>query len=180
MSTQTELLERQEQATDQLELLKGLLHQFIHGEVIATVTTEAGAIPTLAGLIEEIRQRVGLRRNPINYSVYDLLRYEDEAEPLFTLVNDIPLWFEKNLTGSYFRLTQAPSGADIELELDINGTVFTITFVSGETTGAVTGVEEDVVIPAGSLIQLKLKGASLAAKGLAMTLVGLVEAPEAP
>lgn len=179
MATQTELLERQEAATDELELLKGILHQFIHGTAVQTVTTEAGVIPTLNGLIEEIRQRVGQRRNTINYSVHDLLRYEEEAEPMFALVTDVTLYFNKDLIGSYFRLLNAPSGAALSLKLTINGNVFAINFASGSTTGTVTGVANDLVVPAGSLITLYLDTPAYAAKTLAFTLVGLVEAPVA-
>ena len=180
MTTQTELLERQERATDELELLKGVLHQFIHGTSVETVTTDAGAIPTLAGLIEEARQRVGQRRNPISYSVYDLLRYENEAEPMFMLVTDMPLWFEKNLTGSYFRLATPPSGAPIQFKLNVNGSEFLINFASGATEGTVVGLAEDLAVPAGSLIQMHLADSSFAARGVAMTVVGLVEAPTVP
>lgn len=179
MATQTELLERQEQATDELELLKGILHQFLHGTAVETVTTEAGVIPTLSGLIEEVRQRVGQRRKTINYSVHDLLRYEDEAEPMFALVTDAPLWFNKDLVGSYFRLLTPPSGAGISFKLTINGNVFAVNFAAGSTVGTVTGVAADVAVPAGSMITLYLDTPSLAAKTLAFTLVGLVEAPAA-
>lgn len=177
MATQTELLERQEQATDELEALKGLFHSFLHGAANQSVVTEAGTIPTLAGLVEEIRQRVGTRRNPISYSVHDLLRYEDNAEPLFALVVDTKLWFTADLANSYFRLLQAPSGAAISFRLTINGNLYLINFAAGATTATVTGLGAGIEVPAGSLITLTLNGPSYAAKTFAMTLVGLVEAP---
>lgn len=156
MATQTELLERQEAATVELETLKGILHQFLHGTAVQTVTTEAGVIPTLSGLVEEIRQRVGARRNPISYSVHDLSRYEENAEPMFALVTDTKLYFLKTLANSYFRLLTAPSGASIVFTLTINGQAFSIIFESGSTTGTVVGVASDLEVPAGSLITLTL------------------------
>ncbi|WJJ54987.1 hypothetical protein [Xanthomonas phage RTH11] len=177
MATQTELLERQEVATNELEVLKGLFHQFLNGPANASVVTEAGTIPTLSGLIEEVRLRVGQRRNPINYSVFELLRYEEQAEPMFMLVTDVPLWFTADLLNSYFRLGTAPSGAEVKFNLNINGTVYVITFAAGSTVGTVAALGAAIAVPAGSVITLSLAGPSYAAKGFAMTLVGLVEAP---
>lgn len=177
MATQSELLERQEIATNELEALKGLFHQFLNGPANASVVTEAGTIPTLSGLVEEVRQRVGQRRNPINYSVYELLRYEEQAEPMFALVTDVPLWFTADLLNSYFRLLTGPSGSAITFNLNINGTVYVITYAAGSTTGTVAALGAGIAVPAGSLITLTLGGSSYAAKGFAMTLVGLVEAP---
>lgn len=177
MTTQTEILERQEATTIKLEVLEQILRKFLHGTSLESITTESGQMPTLAALIEEIRQRAGYRRHEITYFVHDLLRYQQKAEPLFIVPAGRQLWFNPQLAGSYFRLQQGPSGAPITFELTLGGTVATITFAAGSTEGVVSGVAEMVSIPAGTPIQLQLVDSSLQARSLSMLILGLVEAP---
>lgn len=177
MSTQTELLARQEAATEALETDQALLHSFLHGSAVATVTTESGEIPTLAGLLEEIRQRVGQRTLVYNFWAPDLQRYENSAEEMVVVATEKTLYYPELLEGSVFRLKEPPSGAAITFTLAINGFTYTVTFEDDSTEGVVTGESGPITVPAGSTIELTLDGSSLNARGFYYTLVGAVELP---
>lgn len=180
MATQTELLERQEAATDLLEAQNATLALILNGAADVTVQTEAGPIPTIRGLYEEIRQRAGYRRWEIHYSVEALTRYENKLEALLRDINTRPVYLQDLLAGSFFRLAKAPSGGPIVLTLKV-GTVatYTITFATNSLNGVVTGTAGVQTIPIGTTWELTLNGPSLAATGFHCAVYGLAEAPAA-
>ncbi len=179
MATQTEIIARQEVAVTKLEQDQTRLALFIHGTAQQTVATTGGTLPTLAGLIEEIRQRAGFRRDETAFAVESLLRYENRVEALYRRVNTKKLYFDPNLAGSYFKLAGAPSGGPIRFVLNIGANVYTITFAAGQRDGVVTGVNNVRSIDPGSTISFYLDTTALAAYGLYMTLVARLEDPAA-
>lgn len=180
VTTQSELLERQNRAITALEAHQQTLHWFIHSDSVTRIPTENGSIPSLAGLVEEIRLRAGLRTVSYTAWVPNLNRYETGAEEMAVIVTERELYVYPGLAGSYFRLLDAPSGAPLTFGLTINDREFTITFESDSTVGAVSGPTEGFVIPAGSLIELKMNDLGLGARGYAHTLVLGVEIPDTP
>lgn len=179
--TQSEILQRQSAAVGQLEQNTARLNDFMHNPAGETVTTESGPIPTLSGLVEEIRQRVGYRRYEICWSVENLERYANLAEAMFRTIHTAPLYVTPELVGSFFKLAQ-PSSQPLSLRLVWGQEQFVIHFAANATDGVVQSSTMEIVtqMPAGSTVSCFLVGSAWNARGLHMTVLGLVEAPTEP
>lgn len=179
--TQSEILARQGVAVTQLEQNAARLNDFMHNPAGQTVTTESGPIPTLAGLVEEIRQRAGHRRYEISWSVENLERYANEAEPFFRVVPTVKLYIDPALTGSIFRMAQ-PASQPIDVKITLGLVEFVVRFAANQTNGVVvsTTLTEDAMVSAGTLITCELVGNAWNASGFYMTFLALVEAPNTP
>lgn len=177
--TQTEILERQEAAVAQLEANSLRMDQFINGPASDTVSTESGPIPTLSGLLEEVRQRVGSRRYEISFSVNDLFRYANEGEALFRVLPTAVLYTDGSLSGSVWRLNTPPSGADFDLKIKVHTYEFTVRFPSGSQVGTVVAstLTSEVQLPAFPLIEGWVVGEPVGAEGLFLTLLLLADPP---
>lgn len=178
--TQTEILEQQKLLVTQLGVQVGTISKFLNNDAATPVVTESGQIPSLRGLIEEIRQRAGARRYEVNWSGEDLTRYAAEAEPLLRCIHTTGLYLPAALDGSYFRLA-TPTGQPVTLEVQWGADhKFTVTFAANSDTGVVTSdAYTDGVIPAGTMVTVKLKGSAWTAAGLAIVMVALVDNPAA-
>lgn len=178
--TQSEILERQSAAVAQLEQNAARLNDFMHNPAGETVSTESGPIPTLPGLVEEIRQRVGYRRYEICWSVENLERYANLGEAMFRTIHSAPLHVTPELVGSYFKLAQ-PSSQPITLRVVWGTEQFEILFAANASDGVVQSSTMDMVavMPPGTTVSCFLVGSAWNASGLHMTILGLVEAPPA-
>ncbi len=178
--TQSEILERQGVAVASLEVNTQRLNDFMHNPAGQTVVTESGPIPTLAGLLEEIRQRAGYRRYEICWSVEDLERYDNGAEAMFRTAHTPQLYIKPDLAGSVFKLKQAAS-QPVNLRVVWGSEQFEIRFAANSDTGVVVSatITEDTLIPAGSMVEGSVIGSSWNASGLYMTLLAFLEPPEA-
>ncbi len=179
--TQSEILQRQNQAVTQLEQNTARLNDFMHNPAGETVTTESGPIPTLAGLVEEIRQRAGARRCEIAWSVEKLDRYANGAEAMFRTIHTANLYVTPDLVESHFRMAQ-PASQPIDIRVYWGAEQFLIHFDANATVGVIqsTTLDEVVIMPAGTVVSCELVGSGWNASGFFMTLVGLVEAPSEP
>lgn len=177
--TQSEILERQGAAVASLEANTQRLNDFMHNPAGQTVVTESGPIPTLAGLLEEIRQRAGYRRYEICWSVEELERYDNGAEAMFRTAATPQLYIKPDLAGSVFGLAQA-SSQPVRIRVIWGTEQFVILFAANATTGVVESstITEETLVPPGTMVEAQVVGSSWNARGLYMTLLAFLE-PEA-
>lgn len=180
--TQTELLEEQRRLMDDLQVHINTLSAFNNNAANEPVGTESGTIPSLRGLIEQIRQLAGFRTYEINWSGEALLRYASEAEPLLRCIHTRDLLVIPGLAGSYFRLGTT-TAQPIVLEVKW-GTLdpFTVTFAANSDTGVVTAgptMTDPVPMPAGTMVTVKMKSSAWTAAGLAIAMTAMIDLPAA-
>lgn len=180
--TQTELLEEQRRLMDELQKHINALSAFNNNAADEPVTTESGNIPSLRGLIEQIRQMAGFRTYEITWSGEALLRYASEAEPLLRCIHTRNLLVAPGLAGSYFKLATT-SAQPIVLEVKWGDVApFTVTFAANSDTGVVTGgpdVTDPIPMPAGTMVTVKMKSSAWTAAGLALAMTALIDVPAA-
>lgn len=179
--TQTEILEKQAAEIAKLTSHVATLSAFLNNDAATMVTTESGQIPSLRGVIEQIRQQAGNRVETIVWSGEDLTRYGASAEVMLRSINLRPLQITPDLAGSSFRLETA-TGQPVVLELNWNGNKFTVTFPANSNVGAVTAADitEVTAVPAGSMLTVRMTSAAWTAAGMALAVGGMIDIPSEP
>lgn len=176
-TTPEEVIERLNAAAEAADDNNLILQHFIQGDATEEVVLEDGTIPTLRGVIEEMRNQAGQRRMVFTYSVNDLTRYEMKAEPLFGALLGEAVKVDKALALSLFRLNVAPT-AQVSFEILAGGTRFDVVFNAGQTVGTVVNPSADIVsFPRGTNIEVYLTGYARSSSQLRMSLEFLIDYP---
>lgn len=176
MSTSPEeVIERLNEAADDTEASNLLLRQFIQGQPDEVVALEDGNIPTLRGLLEEVRNRAGSRRFNINFSVNDLTRYEMKAEPLFGAFIGEAVVVDKALSSCIFGLNVAPT-SEVSLQINIGAYRFDVVFAAGSKVGTVVGGSDDLIhIPRGAALEVTLNSYARGSSQLRLMMELMIE-----
>lgn len=169
--TQQELLERQKLLLDRMDLDSGVFNTFLRGSVSDTIDTDSGAIPSLAGLVEQVLQTSGARRYEIAYFVEDLTRYANGNEPLVRALPAVRLIVQPDLINSMFRLA-TPTSQLIQLTIEWAEENFVIEFPANSAVGNVvsSSLTSEKVFEPGDMFTLKLTSGSWTAKGLVLNI----------
>lgn len=174
--TLEEAIDRINDASEVAEDNNLKLQQFIQGAVGDQVELDDGAIPSLRGLIQQVRNQAGVRRFNITYSVNDLTRYEMGAEPLFGVVLGEDVTFSKNLGGCFWRLNVAPT-QETSLKVMIGANRFDVVFAAGSHEGTVVGSPDDLIqVDRGTQVEVSLAGYARGAAQLRLTMELLITA----
>lgn len=176
MSTNPDdIIARLEAATAGAEASELLLATFVQGQVDDLVELPDGPIPTLRGLLEEVRNRAGSRRWHIPYSVNDLTRFEMNAEPFFGIMFGENFIVDKALSSCAFRLNVAPT-AEVSLKLMFGTQRFDVIFAAGSQTGVVQNPSDDLIhFPAGTQLEVSLNSYARGGSQLRLTLGLMLE-----
>lgn len=176
--TQQTLLEEQQRLVGVLSNQVGSLHEFLNNPANVMVQTESGPIPSLRGVIEQMRLQSGYRTYTVDVSRESLARYAGGAEPLGRIVHLVPVYVSPGLPGAAFRLG-TPTGQAVEIDVTWGSATFKVRFAANSDTGAVveSSISEPTLMPSGTMVTFKVNGAVWTAAGLVMAIPAQIDLP---
>jgi len=174
--TQQALLEEQQRLVGVLNDQVATLHGFLNKPAGETVQTESGSIPSLRGVIEQIRLQSGYRTYTVDINRETLGRYAGGAEALGRIVHLIPVYVSPGLPGAAFRLGTTTAQA-VDLDITWGSATFKVRFAANSDTGVVvdSSISEPTLMPAGTMVTVKVNGAVWTAAGLVMAIPAQID-----
>jgi len=147
------------------------LASFVNNSADSPVNIGGTSVPSLQGIVAQAIASANRRMYDITLSQDDLTAYANAAHPLARVYLPNATTFPKDLAGSIFQLAASPN-ATLKLQINLAGTLMTVTFAIGQTVGTVTALQVDTTVASGSAVTISIPGALNNASGLSVTLVG--------